>query len=39
MAHQLETWVPDQMLDIALRAGKEIVDAHHLVPGGDEPVA
>ena len=35
---ELEARVADQMLDIALGAGEEIVDAKNIVPVGEEPV-
>ena len=39
MAHELETRVVDQVLDVALGAGEEIVEAHDLMAALDQPVA
>ena len=39
VAHQLEARVPDQMLDIASRAGEEIVGAEHLVAARQQTLA
>ena len=39
MAHELKARVPDQVLDVALGAGEEIVDADDVVPIGNQPVA
>src|SRR5581483_784129 len=39
MAHKLEALVSDQVLDIAPRAGEEIVEAKHLVAGLEQSLA
>ena len=39
MAHQLEARVPEQMRDVVLVAGEEVVDAEHVVAFVDQPVA
>ena len=39
MAHQIEAGMGNQVLDIALAAGKEIVDAYDLVARRDQPIA
>ena len=39
VAHQLEARMAEHVLDVALRAGKEIVEAQHIVPALDQPVA
>lgn len=39
MAEQLEAWVADQMLDIALIPCEEVVDAEYLIPVAEQPVA
>ncbi len=37
--HQFEARMPHQMLDVALGACVEIIDAQHIVSSGDQPVA
>ena len=32
VAHELEPWVAVQVVDVALRAGEQVVEADHLVP-------
>ena len=39
MAHQLETLVTDQMLDIAARAGEEIIDAKDFMALAEQALA
>jgi hypothetical protein len=39
VAHHLEAWLRKQVLDVALRAGEEVVDAEHLVTARDQTVA
>jgi hypothetical protein len=39
VAHQLETRMTEQVLDIAARAGEEIVDAEHFIAVGEQAVA
>ena len=39
VAHQLEARMADQMLDVALAAGEEIVDANDVVAVGNQAIA
>jgi hypothetical protein len=38
VAHQLEARMADQVLDVALGAGEEVIDADDVVPLGNEAV-
>ena len=38
MAHELEKRIAEQVRDVALGAGEQVVDAEHLVALGDQPV-
>jgi hypothetical protein len=39
MSKQLEAWVTDEMLDIALASREEVVEADDFMPVGEKPVA
>ena len=39
VAHQLEAMVVEQRLDVGARAREEVVEAHDLVPIGEQPLA
>ncbi|KAK8956584.1 hypothetical protein KSP39_PZI001384 [Platanthera zijinensis] len=38
MAYQLKPWIPEQMHQVFLPPGEEIVDYNHAVPPGNQPV-
>ena len=39
VTHEFETRMLEQMRDVLLSAGKEIIDDRHLMAFGDEPIA
>jgi len=39
MAQEFEARMTNEVLDVALRAGEEIIETDHFVPGLDQPLA